>query len=249
MARRDQAERQRRVSGDVPVRSRGNLGGGHLILRAEHLRRLSVDVPRLQGVRVRLDVLGFLRKFLREPFQRRLHRPGVEPVQESQREEILAPLLFLVRELEAFERLQRQGRYPDLVGLVAGQRSVLQRVGVVSRLLQFALLERVGVDDDDAVLRHAGQIGPQRRRVEGDEHIRLISGRVDILRGELDLEPRHAGKRARRRADLGGKIRERRKVVADDGARVRELSSGDLHAIAGVPGESDRDSFQDGFTV
>ena len=59
--------------------------------------------------------------------------------------------------------------------------------------------------------------------------------------GEVDLEARDAGQRAGGRADLGGEVGQRRDVVAEQRRLGGELRAGELHAVAGVAGETDDD--------
>ena len=51
-----------------------------------------------------------------------------------------------------------------------------------------------------------------------------------------------AGQRTGGRADLGGEIGQRREVVAEDRGGVGEAIAGQLHAVAGVAREADRDA-------
>ena len=88
----------------------------------------------------------------------------------------------------------------------------------------------------------SAEVRLQRGRVHGDEHVRLVARRQDVARGELDLERRHAVERSARRPDLGREVRKRRQIVPEHGRRVREAVAGQLHAVAGVTGESDDDS-------
>ena len=78
------------------------------------------------------------------------------------------------------------------------------------------------------------------------EDVDGIAGRVDIVRGEVDLESADAGKRARRSADFGRVIREGGEVVAVERDGIGELAAGDLHAVAGIAAEAD-DRVVDGF--
>ena len=94
------------------------------------------------------------------------------------------------------------------VHLVAVERAVLERVRVVAGLLQVAVGERVGVDDQRAALRQVGQVRLQRRRVHRDEHVRAVARRQDVVVGEVELEARDARQRAGGRADLGGEVGE-----------------------------------------
>src|SRR5450755_3298650 len=54
----------------------------------------------------------------------------------------------------------------------------------------------------------------------------------------MDLKCRDAGQRPGRSPDLGGEVRQRREIVADQGGGVGEAAPGELHAIAGVAGEA-----------
>src|SRR5206468_4247148 len=104
-----------------------------------------------------------------------------------------------------------------------------------------ALVERIFVDDDQAGVLDALDVGLQCRRVHRDERVDGVAGREDVGRGKVDLEPRDAGERAGGGADLGGEVGQRADVVADQRAGVGELRSGELHAVAGVAAESDGD--------
>jgi len=63
------------------------------------------------------------------------------------------------------------------------------------------------------------------------------------------LEAGDTGKRPGGRADLGGKVGERREIVADEGRLRGETAARQLHPVAGVAGEPDHDGFEllDGF--
>ena len=67
--------------------------------------------------------------------------------------------------------------------------------------------------------------------------------------GEVDLEAGDAGQRAGGGTDLSREVGQRREVVADRGRLAREAAPGQLHAVAGVAGEADRDLLElfDGF--
>ena len=55
---------------------------------------------------------------------------------------------------------------------------------------------------------------------------------------DVDLEGGDARERPRRRAYLGWVVRKCREVVAEQGGLVGEPVAGHLHAVAGVPGET-----------
>src|SRR5712691_13280598 len=61
---------------------------------------------------------------------------------------------------------------------------------------------------------------------------------VHVGRSKGDLESADPGERPRGRADLGGKVREGRQVVAIESHGVGELAPSDLHAVAGVAAEA-----------
>ena len=84
----------------------------------------------------------------------------------------------------------------------------------------------------------------QRRGVHRHEHARRVARREDVVVGDVDLEGRHAGERARGRPDLGREVGQRRQVVAEQRAGAGEAVAGELHAVAGVAGEADDDAFE-----
>ncbi len=81
----------------------------------------------------------------------------------------------------------------------------------------------------------------QRRRVHRDEHVRPVARRQDVVVGEVQLEGRDSGQRAGGRPDLGREGREGEEVVAEVGRLLGEAVTGQLHAVAGVAGDSDDD--------
>jgi hypothetical protein len=83
------------------------------------------------------------------------------------------------------------------------------------------------------------KVGLQRGRVHRDQHVRRVARSQDVARSKVDLECRHAGERARGRADLGGEVGQRRQVVAEHRGCIGEAAPGQLHAVAGVSREAD----------
>ena len=59
--------------------------------------------------------------------------------------------------------------------------------------------------------------------------------------GELQLEARYPGERARRSPDLGREVRHGGQVVAEDRGLLGEPVSRELHAVTRVAGEPDDD--------
>ncbi len=87
-------------------------------------------------------------------------------------------------------------------------------------------------------------VGLQRGGVHRDQDVGPVTRGQDVVVGDLNLERRHAGQRALWRADLGGVIRLRRKVIAEQCGLGGEPVTSELHAVAGVAGESDDDLFE-----
>ena len=187
---------------------------------------------------------GRARELRVDPVDRRLHAPLVQPEHHAEREEVLREVLLLARHLEPVERALVQRRDRDLEDGVGLERAVGQRIARVGGLVQVLLGERIAVDDERTARRQIHDVRLQRRRVHRDEDVRLVARRVDLRRGEADLEPGHARQRAGRRTDLGGEIGQGADVVAEDGRRSGELCAGQLHAVARVAGEADGDPLE-----
>ena len=114
----------------------------------------------------------------------------------------------------------------------------------VAGLRQVGRRERVAVDDDRAARDDVPGVGREGGRVHRNEDVGCVARRVDVARAEADLEPRDAAQRSGRGPDLGGIVRQRADVVAEDGSGPGELGARQLHAVAGVAGEADRDAVQ-----
>jgi len=67
----------------------------------------------------------------------------------------------------------------------------------------------------------------------------LLTGQGDR---EVDLEAGDAGQRARRRADLGREVGQRGEVVPERRGLAREAVARQLHPVAGVAREANRDA-------
>ena len=147
---------------------------------------------------------------------------------------------FLVAPI-GLDGAQRQRGHRDGLHDVVGQFVGLERVGLVADLGEVALGELVGVGDDQAAARQVADVGLERGGVHRDEHVGPVACGEDVEVGDLDLERRDAGQRALWCADLGGVIRLRRKVIAEQRGFGGEPVTGQLHAVAGVTGESDDD--------
>ncbi len=117
----------------------------------------------------------------------------------------------------------------------------MQRAGGVADLAQVRGREGVHVDDEGAARRQIPDVRLEGRRVHRDEDVGLVTGRVNLVRREAQLEAGDSGQRAGWSADLGRIVRVRADVVAECGGRPGELGAGELHAVPGVAGKPDRD--------
>ena len=114
----------------------------------------------------------------------------------------------------------------------------------VADLREVARGELVGVDDQQPAAGQVGDVGLERGRVHRDQHVRGVARRHDVVVGEVQLEGADAGQGARRCADLGGEVGQRRQVVAEGRRLAGEPVAGELHAVAGVAGEPDDDAVE-----
>src|SRR5438874_2983368 len=115
---------------------------------------------------------------------------------------------------------------------------VFQWIGGGLRLLEVGFLEAVGIDDQDAVLLQVGDVDLEGGRVHGDEHVYGVARGVNVAGSEMQLVATDAGQGARRGANLGREVRESGDVVAVQGDRIGELTTSDLHAVAGIASEA-----------
>ena len=174
----------------------------------------------------------------------RVHGALVEPEHDAEGEEVLGEVHLLGGHLEALEGPRVERADGDLEDVVAGERAVVEGVLGVAGLGQVLAAEGVLVDDDGAARRQVPEVGLERRRVHRHEHVRGVAGRVDVRGREADLEAGDARQRARRGPDLGREVRQGGDVVAEDGRGARELRAGQLHAVARIAREPDRDALQ-----
>ena len=128
--------------------------------------------------------------------------------------------------------------------LPAGERAVLERIGLIAGLGEVAGAELALVGDDQAAGLQIVDIGLERGRVHRDQHVGRVAGGLDRGRAEIDLEGGDPEGRALRRADLGREIGEGGEIVAGQRGREGELAAGQLHAVAAVAGEADDDRFR-----
>ena len=241
----DQPVRQCGVPGDLAVRARRERRGRHLVRDREVLRGLAVVPACAERLGVRLDDLGPFRELLPDERERPVHGPVVEPRHQPEREEVLRALgLARGDSVDPLQRADGHRGERDLVHVVVAERAVIERALCIPRLLQRAVAERVGVDDDRAALREIAQVRLERRGVHRNEDVRPVAGGEDVVVREVDLEPGDAGERPGRRADLRREVRERREVVAERRRLAREAVAGELHPVARVARKADDHSLE-----
>ncbi len=233
------------IAGHGPVESRRHLGRLDGVVLAEDLRRLAEGVARLEHAGVGLRDVLVLGEPLLDPRQRRFERPRVDPGDQAQREEVLGPVLLLRVERQVLDGLVGEARHVDLVQPIAlPERRLVERVRGVPGLVEVALVERLGVDDEEPARLEVPQMDLGRGRVHCDQTVEPITGGVDALTAELQLEARDPEERPGRCTNLGGEVRERGEVVARPRRLGRELFPGELHAVTGIPGEPDHGAVQ-----
>ena len=232
------------VAGDLPVaalRHRGRIDDG---LHRERFGGLAVRVAGPERGEVGVANVRLLRELRREELLRAFGGARVHPAQQAERKHVLRPRRVLAREAEAFDGALRQRREVQLVHRVVGEGAVLEGVCVPPDLLEVTRGEVVGVHDDDRAGGQILQVHLERSRVHRHEHVRHVAGGDDVEVGEVELEARHPGQRALRRANLGGEIGKCGDVVAEASRLCGEAVTGQLHAVAGIAGEADDDSVE-----
>ena len=82
-------------------------------------------------------------------------------------------------------------------------------------------------------------VGRERRRIHGHQHVELVARGGHLGRAEVNLEGGHAEGGADRGPDFGRKVGEGGEVAAGQRRFHGEPGTGDLHAVAGIAGETD----------
>jgi hypothetical protein len=115
--------------------------------------------------------------------------------------------------------------------VVAVEGAVRDRIGVVAGLGEVALVEGIGVDEEETTGKQVFQVRSQGSRVHRDQDVGLVTRRQDVAVGDLYLERRDPGQRALGCANLRREIREGRQIVAEQCGRRREAGPGQLHSV------------------
>ncbi len=186
----------------------------------------------LQRQHVGFGDIGLAGELLADERLAVLELAAVHPRQQAEREHVLGALAVLLGRADGLDGAERQRGHCDGLHDVIGELVGLERVGLVTHLRQIPLGELVGVGDDQAASGQIGDVGLQRGGVHRDEHVGPVARGKDVVVGNLDLERGDARQRALRRTDLGGVIRLRGKVIAEQGGFGSEPVTGELHAVA-----------------
>jgi len=162
----------------------------------------------------------------------------IEPVAHAQCEEVLATVHGLGVETEMLQgrtsqALQFYREHPEFI-----QRMIFQGIGGKASFAQIPFFEAVGVHDQNAVGLQVADIHLQRGRIHSDQHIDRVAGSMHFARREIQLKAADPGLGAGRGADFGGIVRKSGDVVAVEGDGIGELAAGNLHAVAGITGET-----------
>ncbi len=234
------------VAGDVAERTGATGGRSHLVADGEDLGGLAERPAGIEGAQVGGEDLRLGRELgLQEPAGA-VGGSGVQPGQQAEREHVGRALGILAAKAQLGQRGHGHRRQRHGVQPVGVEAAVLQRVGRVAHLGQVAFGEAVGVRDHRAAVGQVRQVGLEGGRVHGYQDVGLVARGQHLVIGELQLEARHAGKGSGGGADLGGEVGERGEVVAQRRGLGREPVPGELHAVAGVPGEADDDVVERG---
>ena len=162
----DQPERQRLGSVDIAVRARRHVrGASHVVLNIEQLGRLTERPSGLEGLDVGLRHGRLGTELLLYPLLGDVGGPAVHPREQAQREQVLCSSgVPSGGALDPFHRARGQRRHGDAMQAVGGERTVLERVGVVAGLFDVALREGILVGHDR---RAFGQLGRLARSAAG----------------------------------------------------------------------------------
>ena len=125
------------------------------------------------------------------------------------------------------------------------QRALDDAVGVDAHLAQIILClklcllqvlrpKRVGVNDDCSLRLGKLVLRLQRSCIHGDEHVALVSRRIDLAGTNVYLKTTDTCQRTLRGTDVGRIVGECRNAIAHGSRNRRENVSGQLHTIAGI---------------
>ena len=237
------------VATDLPVETRIEWCRGHLESGGEHLSRLSKVITGLQCADIDGGDLRQALLLLEVPLEmidRRFERTLVEPVGHPERVHVPAAVDVLGTHAAFGQRLAGQATDGDPEELVPPLDLLVVewiRLLGVTGLLEINLVEFIIICDDDPTGFNILNVHLERSGIHGDHRVDRITRRVNVVTGELDLESRHAEGGPLRSSDFRGEVWKCREVVADHRGGVRELPTGQLHAVTRVATEANGDRF------
>ena len=208
LRRGDEAERQRRVAGDVavlPGRDRRRLD---LVRVGEDLGGLAEVVAGAQHADVGVDQLRGLLEALR-----RSTSPSTRSGRWNSQDVSPSAKKFLQRLTVRAGRLV--SRSVAAVSLVMSTSNSWKRVSEPSASgldVYSAFFRFCSVNCSLSTIKmpfgaQVADVDLERRRIHGDQHVEVVARREDLAAGEVQLKAGDAGERARGRADLGRESR------------------------------------------
>ena len=214
---RDETERDALGAGQRAVETGRDGRGIDVVLleRSRKLGGLAIGVAGVQRRNIGGRKVRVLRELAVEPVDQRLTVAVEHPEREPQRPHILAAQRFLVAEAEGFHGIHGELTDIQLEQLPFRKAAVVERVRVIFRLGEVAIVEFALVGDDQPARLQLRNIGLERRRVHRDEHVGRVARGLDRRRAEIDLEGRDPEQCSLRGANLGR-----------NGGRILELADG-----------------------
>ena len=238
---RDQAIGYGLVAHDGTVHAFFHLRLFHLVGGGEGFGGIAVIVTGLQHLDIAFEDIRLLGKFFAEKGNGAVHVAVVHPVQESQHEHVLGPVLFLGAHGKILEGLTGHlgNVHPD--HLVIAEAVILEGIlafGIVGQA-EVLGIEPVRIGNDLPTLFKGRQVHFQGGCVHGHQHITGVAGGKYPVGRKAELESAHPGNRTLGGPDLRGEIGESGQVNAHQGGIIGKLAPGQLHSVAAVAGELD----------
>ena len=232
-----------RVSRDITIRPRIDLGRFDLIGRGKHVGVFAQVIAAFDGQGVGFGDNRGLAEPLLYPLQGRLNRTIKEPGHHAEGKKVSTPH---DRPVWQARILQSQGRHFGdfhLIDLVFIERIILKRVVFVFGLSQVGRGKFSRVNNENAVLLQIGNIGFERGRIHAHQGIEIISRCIDIFITKVDLKGAHAVQRPRGSPDFRRKVRQRSDIIPGKNGFGCKTGAGQLHAVPGITGKTNNDAF------
>ena len=205
----------------------------------EQLSGFAEVIPRTERPGVRFGHLRGFAKASLNPRKRVINRPGVQPRNKAEGEEVLRALRVSRLDASFLTDLGGDRGHRDLVDKEIRQRPIVARILGVAGLVEVPIFKGVGVQDDGGTALQHRHIGLQAGRVHGHQHIGAIAMGRDVMVRNVDLKRGNATEGAGRGTNLCGVVREGCQVVTEHRRDLREAVTGELHAVARVARKPD----------